>query len=184
MRLIVTTLLALLAGGCQADAPRSQTPPPKAPNAASGHAGIVADPFMHPRGDLITGGQPPAESWLMLRGRDVSTVINLRTDEEMQGRDEAAEVQAVGLDYVHLPVRGSQDIDAGHADRLWQAIDRAPGRVMVHCASGNRVGALLALGAYRDGGMSAEQALAFGKRAGLTRLEPVVRQALGLPATP
>jgi hypothetical protein len=51
---------------------------------------------------------------------------------------------------------------------------------MVHCASGNRVGALLALRANRLEGASPEDALELGLDAGLTRLEPAVREALGL----
>ena len=40
---------------------------------------------------------------------------------------------------------------------------------------------LLALGAARSGGMTADAALEFGRSAGLRGLEPVVRQRLGLP---
>lgn len=177
MRIFAYVLMAAvlpLAAGCSTV---SQADAPKAPQ----HAGFVADHFMHPRGDLITAGQPAPEDWLRLRGRDVSTVINLRTDAEMQGRDEATEVTAAGLDYQQLPVAGAADIDADHADQLWQRIEAAPGRVMVHCASGNRVGALLAIGAARHGDMSPGQALAFGQKAGLTSLEPKVREVLGLP---
>ncbi len=142
--------------------------------------GDADDDFMHPRADLLTAGQPAATAWAGLHQRGVTTVINLRTAGEMAGRDEAAAVAAAGMHYIHLPVAGAGDIDAAHADKLWQEIERAPGRVLVHCASGNRVGALLAIGAARHGGMSPAEALAFGKKAGLTRLEPVVRQKLGL----
>ena len=47
----------------------------------------------------------------------------------------------------------------------------------MHCASGNRVGALMALRASQNGA-SAEEAMAAGKAAGLTRLEPVVAKRL------
>lgn len=170
---LVTALLPFAASCSMVSEPDAPSPPQ--------HTGFVADHFMHPRGDLITAGQPAPEDWLRLRGRHVTTVINLRTDEEMEGRDEAAEVAAAGLDYQRLPIADEADIDAAHADKLWQRIDAAPGRVMVHCASGNRVGALLAIGAARHGDMSPQQALEFGQRAGLTSLEPKVREVLGLP---
>lgn len=172
---ILMAVLLPLAASCSTVSQADASGPPQ-------HASLVADHFMHPRGDLITAGQPAPEDWLRLRGRQVTTVINLRTDAEMGARDEAAEVKAAGLSYEHMPVAGADDIDARHADALWERIEAAPGRVMVHCASGNRVGALLAIGAARNGDMSPQQALAFGKRAGLTRLEPKVREVLGLPA--
>ena len=51
------------------------------------------------------------------------------------------------------------------------------GPVLIHCASSNRVGALLAL---RESlrGASDEEALEFGKQAGMTRLEPLVKERL------
>lgn len=145
---------------------------------------IAADGFHHPRADLITGGQPRPGDWRMLRGRKVTTVINLRTDAEMKGRKEATAVVAAGLDYQRLPVAGAADINIKNADDLWQRIEQAPGRVMVHCASGNRVGALLAIGAARHTNMTPQQALVFGRRAGLTGLEPRVREVLDLPSNP
>ncbi|MGB8635137.1 MAG: sulfur transferase domain-containing protein [Rhodanobacteraceae bacterium] len=184
MRFPVFVFMAVvlpLAVGCQADpvgmhGQKSVSGP--RPHTAQG---IVAMPFNHPLPWLVTGGQPKPEDWLALRGRQITTVINLRTDAEMGKRDEASEVKEAGLVYEHLPVAGAQDIDTAHADDLWKRIHAAPGRVMVHCASGNRVGALLAIGAARHGDMSPQQAIELGRRAGLTRLEPKVREVLGLP---
>ncbi|MBF6022459.1 beta-lactamase hydrolase domain-containing protein [Lysobacter niastensis] len=130
---------------------------------------------------LMTGGQPAATAWKQLANEGVTTVINLRPDVELEGRDEAAEVAAAGLGYRQIPVAGSAGITADNADALWSAISQSSGQVLVHCASGNRVGALLAIGAARQGGKSPEQALEFGKQAGLTGAEPRVRELLGLP---
>jgi len=49
--------------------------------------------------------------------------------------------------------------------------------VLVHCGSGNRVGALLALRASLDGADD-EKALALGREGGLSSLEGVVRERL------
>ncbi len=51
------------------------------------------------------------------------------------------------------------------------------GPVLVHCASGNRVGALFALREKANGATN-EQAIAAGKTAGMTRLEPEVLKVL------
>ncbi|MDR7133629.1 uncharacterized protein (TIGR01244 family) [Lysobacter niastensis] len=134
-----------------------------------------------PNDRLLTGGQPDAAAWKHLAADGVTTVINLRPDDEMAGRDEAAEVVAAGLSYRQIPVAGAAGITTENATALWTALAQAPGKVLVHCASGNRVGALLALGAVEQGGMDSEQALQFGKAAGLTGAEPRVREILGLP---
>ena len=62
-----------------------------------------------------------------------------------------------------------------------QEAGQARGNVLIHCASGNRVGALVALHA-RGTGATPDEALALGKAAGLAGLEPAVRARLD--ATP
>jgi uncharacterized protein (TIGR01244 family) len=135
----------------------------------------------HPREGLLTGGQPAPADWAELKAQGVTTIINLRPSAEMAGRNEAAEVGATGMAYIELPVAGAEDIDADNARRLWSLLKASPAPVFVHCASGNRVGALLALGAAQSGAMGADAALEFGRSAGLRGLEPVVRERLGLP---
>ena len=57
-----------------------------------------------------------------------------------------------------------------------------PVPVLLHCGSGNRVGALLALAAFHVDGRPADAALQYGLDSGLTRLEPVVRDHLSAAA--
>ena len=135
--------------------------------------------FRQPRPRLMTGGQPLAEAWRELARAGVRTVINLRPHAEMGGRDEAAEVSAAGLTYINVPVDGPTTLGASQVDALWQALGEAQGAVLVHCGSANRCGALLALAEARHGGKPAADAIAFGRDAGMTALEPVVRQLLG-----
>ncbi len=137
----------------------------------------IAD-LHQPRADLYTAGQPPAAAWQSVAAHGITTVINLRPVAEMAGRDEATEVAAAGLAYFEIPVAGPDDITMVNAMALERLIDSAPGPVLVHCASGNRVGALLALGELESRGLAAEQALAFGRSAGLGSLEPRVREVI------
>ena len=111
-----------------------------------------------PRQAQFTAGQPAPEQWRGVAEAGVGTVVNLRPDAELKERDERAEVSAAGLHYVQIPVAGADDITPENADRLWTLLQQAPAPVLVHCASGNRVGALLALGAARAG-MPSEQAI-------------------------
>jgi uncharacterized protein (TIGR01244 family) len=130
---------------------------------------------------VYSAGQPEPGEWAAIAAQGVATVVDLRPDAERPGRDEAAEVRAAGLDYRHIPVAGPQDLTPEAAHALWQAIEAAPGKVLVHCASGNRAGALLAIAAAREGGMAPEQALAAGREGGMASTEPRVREVLGLP---
>jgi len=61
---------------------------------------------------------------------------------------------------------------------LDELIAAANGPVLIHCGSGNRVGALLAL---RESlaGADDEAAIEYGKEGGLTGLEDRVRDVLG-----
>ena len=137
--------------------------------------------FAHPAESLYTGGQPDAEAWGQLMEAGVTTVINLRSAEEMQGSDEEATVRALGMQYVSIPVAGAADVDVAHAERLHEALAAASGAVLVHCASGNRVGALLAIDAAQAKNMDVEQAVEHGRSAGLTSLESRVREVLAAP---
>ncbi|CAN5592419.1 hypothetical protein BH23PSE2_BH23PSE2_03780 [soil metagenome] len=138
--------------------------------------------YKQPEPTLISGGQPEYRAWQAAAAKGVTTVINLRPDSELGERDEAVEVAAAGLSYRQLPVAGVGDLTEANARTLWRMIADEPGSVLVHCGTGNRVGALLAIGAAREGGMAPEDAIAYGKSAGLAGAEARVREVLDAPA--
>jgi protein tyrosine phosphatase (PTP) superfamily phosphohydrolase (DUF442 family) len=76
-----------------------------------------------------------------------------------------------------LPLSSADSISLENARHLDEILSGYDGPVLVHCGSGNRVGALLALRQSLRGADDAE-ALAYGKSAGLTGLERVVRARL------
>ncbi len=126
-----------------------------------------------PRPHLICAGQPDAAGFQAAAQAGVVAVMNLRPDEEMEW-DEQALVEQLGLDYLQIPVSSPADLSQDNARLLNDWLDKYDGKpVLVHCASSNRVGALLALGAFLKGA-SGEQALQLGRDAGLTRMEPMV----------
>jgi uncharacterized protein (TIGR01244 family) len=171
------------AGGQQAPASTQPAAPAQAAPVPSAPApGQPASQWHQPRPGLYTGGQPSPADWAALKARGVTMVVNLRPDAEMAGRNEAAEVAAAGMAYIGVPVAGADAVDGDNARRLWTLLKTSDAPVFVHCASGNRAGALLAIGAARFGGMAPDAAIEFGRRAGLSSLEPVVRERLGLPA--
>ncbi|MDE2407653.1 MAG: hypothetical protein KGL91_07305 [Xanthomonadaceae bacterium] len=138
-------------------------------------------PLLQPLPGLYTAGQPAASDWRAIKADGIRTVINLRAPGELQGRDEAAEVRAAGLRYIDIPVAHADGINADNARLLHAALSpKHGGGVLVHCASGNRAGALLALEQKDFDGMTPEAALALGKQAGVTKLEGTLKQALGI----
>ncbi len=139
----------------------------------------------HPLPRVLTGGMPKdATGFPGLAGAGVRTVVDLRSDSEVSPETRAA-AEAAGLSYERVPVRGEADLDLVSARALDALLDD-PARypVAIVCSSGNRVGALLALRAFWLEGSTPESALALGRDAGLTRLEPTVRLLLGLPPAP
>lgn len=125
----------------------------------------------------ISTGQPDEAMLKAARAAGFKAVIDLRTASEERGFDEAGAAEALGLAYINLPIADGADITYENAAKLSEIMDAADGPMLLHCVSGNRVGALVALQAAMAGA-SDEDALAAGKAAGLTRLEPAVVQRL------
>lgn len=166
--------LLLLAACASTGEPTASAP--AATQSAPARAGFVEVlPGLH------AGGQPTAADLERLQAQGVRTVIDLRGEDEHRGYDEAAEAHRLGLAYVSLPVAGADGINAANADALQALLAGHGDGVLLHCGSGNRVGALLALGSA-NAGMAHEDALALGRKAGLTSLEPTVVERLQAPA--
>ncbi len=126
---------------------------------------------------ITTGGQPSAQALSAIAEQGYTAVIDLRSAGEDRGFDEAATVEGLGMSYISLPVSGASGISYENANALDRILADIDGPVLLHCASSNRVGALLALRA-RMHGADAANALALGVDAGLTSLQPVVEEAL------
>lgn len=132
---------------------------------------------------LYSAGQPTPDELADLARRGVRTVINLRHPDEPVPFDERRQASSLGLRYVSIPVAGAADLDRRTVDCFSQALAaaRAEGDTLIHCASGNRVGALVALERRLVDGASVNQALAAGRCAGLAGLEPAVTALLSQP---
>ncbi len=126
---------------------------------------------------VTTAGQPSAAALAGIAGQGYKTVIDLRPDSEDRGFDEKKTVETLGMSYVSLPVAGGADVTYANATALDKLLRDAPKPVLVHCASSNRVGALLALRA-KLGGADDKAALDTGVASGLTGLKPAVEKKL------
>lgn len=130
--------------------------------------------FHTPTANLVTGEQPSQADLLQLKNAGVTKVINLRGPNEDIPFDEKAEVETLGLEYVSLPISGAVDVTSENARKLHELLEDDE-KVFLHCASGNRVGALLTLRAHQIEGKSVDEALNFGRSSGLGSLEEKVK---------
>lgn len=131
--------------------------------------------------DMLLGGRPTLDQYKALSQSGYTTVIDLRAMSEEGVTEEHKLVQELGMQAVSIPIGGPNDITKESAGQLDQALANANGPVVLHCASGNRVGALLAMRAFWVQGKSPLESLSIGQESGLTKLKPVVRNLLTLP---
>jgi uncharacterized protein (TIGR01244 family) len=114
---------------------------------------------------LAVAGQPAPGALRKLRELGFKTVVNLRAEAEAPP-EEAGTVRATGLTYVSIPVT-AQLLTPAVVDAVQKVVfDPAAAPVLLHCASANRVGAVIALMESRRG-KSEVDAIAAGVNAGL-----------------
>jgi len=140
---------------------------------------ILGQPSALPTSGLVSTGQPDAAVLKAAADAGYVAVIDFRMPEEDRGIDEKKVTEGLGMTYVAFPIGAPDTVTFDNADALDKILADFDGPVLMHCASGNRVGALLALRA-KSNGASSEQALEIGKQGGLTRYEKVVRERLEL----
>lgn len=179
LRLAAFTILAAVACTPAATEPRGAELPGAPDTDARAQAlGILN--LARPAPGLLTAGQLDEAQFLALVELGYATLINLRPADEAGTGWEEALAEARGIDFRRLPVAGAAGVTRENAQRLATELETASADgVVIYCASGNRVGALLALKAHHLDGLDVEAALAFGRAAGMTRLEPKVRALLG-----
>ena len=133
----------------------------------------------HPEPHRIVSGAIDTSDLQRLHAAGLKRLINLRTPEETPDFDEAQVAHELGIDYAAIPIKGPSTFTRDNAARLDDLLRRAGDEpTLIHCASGNRVGALIALRAAWIQGQPIDVAIAEGKRWGLTSLESSVRSVL------
>jgi uncharacterized protein (TIGR01244 family) len=157
-RLAPAALSLALAACASTPAPLAQAPAPAAAPAVAAGPGFVERSLA--RGDVLIGAQPAAADFAALRAAGVTRVFNLRTAEEMAmvGFDEAAVAAAVGMSYAQSPVGGAAGFTPAVLEAFAREMEAADGKLLLHCASGNRAGNLYAAWLVRYQGKSPDAA--------------------------
>ncbi|MDH4047750.1 MAG: sulfur transferase domain-containing protein [Gammaproteobacteria bacterium] len=130
-----------------------------------------------PVSGVVSTGQPNADALKIAADAGYAAVIDLRGTDEDRGLDEQSAVEALGMKYISLPIADKAAVNYSNAEELDRLLADFDSPVLVHCGSGNRVGALVALRERLHGATEAD-ALEAGRAAGLTSLEPLVRERL------
>jgi len=165
-------LFLLACSSATATQPSAQNPTPQVASSTSG-----LDAFRQPRENLWTGGRPSDADLDAFAAMSGSLVISLLPADELGG--EAERVGARNLGFLSIPITGATDLTEDNARRLGEALHAHEGQpVLLHCGSGNRAGALLAMEAFYVEGQTVEAAISLGLSAGLTSLESAVRERL------
>ncbi len=141
-------------------------------------------------GDVFIAGQPTPEGLERLHEAGVTTVINLRTDQEMDNRDvvpfdEAALVERLGMRYVHVPSGGPETpYSPEMVARVAAALESADGKVLLHCTVAWRASHLWTAYLHRYRDLPLEEAVQHGRAINLGTLplegflgEPLIIQA-------
>ncbi len=111
--------------------------------------------------EVISFGQPNQSEVDAFVEDGVTLVVDLRGPNENRGYDEQTYLNSINTAYYSLPVIDEGDINFDNARLLQTLINDADGKVLVHCGSGNRVGALMSLIGNLEG-MDKQEAIEFG----------------------
>ncbi len=121
----------------------------------------------HPEPGVLFGGQPTEDQLKAMAADGLSFVLDLRAEGENRGFDEPAALQSLDVPYLNVPVDAERLAQPETFERFIEAMDKVDGPVLVHCASGNRVGALYYAYLVAGKGVDREEARTRAKENGL-----------------
>jgi uncharacterized protein (TIGR01244 family) len=121
----------------------------------------------HPQPGVLFGGQPTEAQLEAMAADGLAFVLDLRAEGENRGFDEPAALRSLDVPYLNLPVDGERMEQPETFERFIEAMQNLDGPALVHCASGNRVGALYYAYLVAGKGEDREAARARARETGL-----------------
>lgn len=141
----------------------------------------ILDNAKFPDANTVVTGKLSPEKIAKIAEAGIEHIVNLQPDSELSF-DEKSAVEAAGIHYTHLPISGADDLKQVNLLEFDKALRAHHGKkTLLHCGSGNRVGACMALRAGWLRGRKMDTAMERGKQHGLTGLEEEVRMRLLVP---
>ncbi len=158
--------------------------------------GVAGVPNFHQVNENVyRGGQPSADGWPSLAKLGVKTVIDLRRPDEHSTAEEARAVEAAGMKYVNVPMKGVVAPSEDQVTKVLTLLLNSPDPVFVHCKRGaDRTGTIIACYRMAHDRWNNKQALSeakslgmawtqFGLKSYIKSFQPNAR-ALTISATP
>ena len=141
----------------------------------------IFEPYFRPDENTIVCGALDEEKVAALAAAGVELVFNLQPDDELNF-DEQAAVKRAGMDYEQLPISGAADLKQLKILAFDNILRQHHGKkIAMHCGSGNRAGAAVALRAGWLRGRKMDTAMERGRSHGLTKLAEEVHNRLLVP---
>lgn len=167
LHLLSIPVLALAFGACQSVEPQAEEhhPPLAAESLEPYECGSVTR--LNTFEGIFLASQPAEADFEQASMGGIRTVINLRHDFEMVDMNEQDVVQGLGLNYIHVPWNGPEELTDEVLDTLRLQLNQAERPILMHCSSANRVGAVWLAYRMLDGGLTADAAKAEAKTVGL-----------------
>ena len=117
--------------------------------------------------NVVTAGQPGPEHFRALKAAGIEVVLDTRAPAEPRGFDQPALMRELGLEYIVIPIT-DQSLTDETLDRITDTMRaNAKRQVLVHCASGNRIGGALVPYLMLDQGFAEDDATMAALRIGL-----------------
>lgn len=115
--------------------------------------------------DIATSGTIYKTGYEELKANGFATILDLRTPKEGVA-EESSRAQHLHMNYINMPVYSAVNISLEQVAKFAEIVESAPKPLLIHCVSGNRVGAMWSLYQMRKGD-AVESAYKVGRAIGL-----------------
>ena len=131
---------------------------------------------VHCAGNLFFGGQFARGDIPLFLEQEITRVITLRTDGEIDW-DEQQAIEAVEIEFIKIPFRSPESLTDDVFDQVRELLKDQTRKTLFHCGSANRVGGVWLPYRVLDEGVDLETALEEAREIGL-RTEFIEEKAL------
>jgi uncharacterized protein (TIGR01244 family) len=128
--------------------------------------------------DLSIAGQISSEELKELAFQGFKSVLNLRSPDEKDFlNDEQKQAEAVGLEYVNVPLNPKEANQQLTTQAILE-IDNLPKPILIHCASGARAGGIALIADAIKAGLTYEEVVQKANAVGINLEQPHLKQFL------
>lgn len=122
---------------------------------------------LHTMKGVFMASQPQPADFEQAKMGGIELVVNMRHDSEIKDFHEQTVVEGAGLKYIHLPWNGADELTDEIITESRRIFREEKRPMLVHCSSGNRVGAVWMAYRVLDEGVAMEEALKEAKMVGM-----------------